>query len=195
MKRVIKFERGNYYHIYNRGANRASIFKEEDNYLYVLEKLKHYSKNYDITVLAYVLLPNHYHFLLRQNGFHPARLVPQYTFNAYTKAFNKRYDHSGTLFEGPYRALEVYSTPNILNICRYIHANPVLHGFVDEPAAWQFSNYLEWIDQRQGTLIDRHFVSSHFDSCAAYERFVMKYIRTLQLPRPLAEYLSELDSP
>lgn len=99
MRRIINFAAGGYYHIYNRGANRASIFREEENYFYVLGKMKQYSRAYDITLLAYCLPPNHYHFLIRQDGEHPARLLPQYTFNAYTKAFNKRYERSGTLVD------------------------------------------------------------------------------------------------
>lgn len=194
MKRAITFVRGGYYHIYNRGASGATIFREPDNYLYVLGKMKMYSQKYAISILAYCLLPDHYHFLVRQNGKQPARLLPQYIFNAYTKAFNRRYEHSGTLFEGPFRALQVYTTPYLLNLCRYIHANPVLHGLAADPGAWPFSNYLEWIEQRQGTLIDRHFVAEHFAGAATYERYVAKYLRERQLPHPLLEYLRGLDS-
>ncbi len=155
--------------------------------------MKEYSLKYAISILAYCLLPNHYHFLVRQDGEHSARMLPQYTFNAYTKAFNKRYKRSGTLFEGPFQALQVHTEPYLLNICRYIHANPVLHGVTDDPAMWQFSNYLEWVDQRPGELVDRAFISNYFDSPETYERFVLDYLRERELPQPLAEYLQELD--
>ncbi|MCO6450226.1 MAG: transposase [Caldilineales bacterium] len=193
MKRTLEFTPGGFYHIYNRGANRNSIFRDEENYFYVLGKMKEYARKYEISILAYCLLPNHYHFLVRQDSEHPARLLPQFIYNAYTKAFNKRFERSGTLFEGPFRALQVHTEPYLLNLCRYIHANPVLHGIVDDPGMWQFSNYLEWVGQRKGTLVDRTFVTAYFETDSAYERFVLEYLRERELPQPLAEYLQDLD--
>jgi REP element-mobilizing transposase RayT len=193
MRRSVHFHRGGIYHIFNRGANRNSIFVEEDNYIYVLRKMRRYSEMYDIAIVAYVLQPNHYHFLLHQNGEESARKLPQYTFNAYTKAFNKRYGHSGTLFQGPFRAIEVTTEPYLLNLIRYIHANPVLHGLVDDPGQWAFSNYLEWVGERNGALVDRDFVSTYFDSPAAYRAFVLEYLRERELPQPLAEYLQTVE--
>jgi hypothetical protein len=46
--------------------------------------------------------------------------VPQYTFNSYTKAYNKLYGHSGTLFEGHYRVKQIQSNTHLLHLCRYI---------------------------------------------------------------------------
>jgi len=193
MKRKVQFHPQGIYHIYNRGAHRNSIFVEEDNYLFVLQKMRQYSEKYHITILAYVLLPNHYHLLLRQDGDAPARYLPQYTFNAYTKAFNKRYEHSGTLFQGPFHAIEVTNEPYLLNLIRYIHANPVLHGLVDDPGMWPYSNYLEWAGERDGTLVDRAFVTEYFPAPADYRAFVLEYLRERDLPQPLAEYLETLD--
>ena len=193
MRRNVEFHRGGYYHIYNRGAHRHLIFVETTNYYFVLRKMREYSLKYDIAVIAYVLLPNHYHFLLRQDSHHPARFLPQYTFNAYTKAFNKRYDHSGTLFQGPFRSIEVTTESYLLNLIRYIHANPVLHGLVDDPGMWAFSNYLEWIGERAGKLVDRDFIAEYFDSPSAYRAFVLDYLRERTLPVPLAEYLQTIE--
>jgi REP element-mobilizing transposase RayT len=88
-----------YYHFYNRDAHRVSIFREPDNYLYVLRKVKHYLAEFDLTMIVYCLMPNHYHFVMRQDGEHAAGLLPQRVFKGYSKAYNKRYGHSGTLFE------------------------------------------------------------------------------------------------
>ena len=94
-RRFIEYEAGEYYHIYNRGSGRQLIFREADNYLLVLRLLKEYSARLGITVVAYCLMPNHYHFLLRQDGEQPISLLMQRVFNAYTKAYNKRYHRSG----------------------------------------------------------------------------------------------------
>jgi len=193
MRRKIRFHPGGYYHIYNRGANRQSIFRERANYEFVQRKMAEISKRYQLSAIAYCLLPNHYHFLARQNGEAPARLLAQYVFNAYTKAYNKRYGHSGTLFEGSYRAIEVYTPVYIQNLVRYIHANPVLHGLVDDPFEWPYSNLHEWVGERQSDLYDPDFVKEHFDGPEAYRRYLLEYMNTRELPKPLASYLKLID--
>jgi REP element-mobilizing transposase RayT len=67
----------------------------------------------------------------------------QSIFNIYSKAFNSKYKHSGTLFEGNFKAILVDNTDYLLHICRYIHRNPMEAGMVNHPSEWKFSNYLE----------------------------------------------------
>lgn len=181
---------GGYYHFYSRGAHRMSIFREAENYVYVLRKMKGYVRQFSLAPIAYCLLPNHYHFLLRQDGDVHAGLLAQRLFNGYGKAFNKRYGHSGTQFEGPYKVRPVRDESHLLHLCRYIHANPVIHGIVDDIADWPYANYLEWVGERPGTLIDRDFVEAHFPSAGAYRAFVADYIATRRLPAGL-DYLME----
>jgi REP element-mobilizing transposase RayT len=166
------FVQGNYYHIYNRGAGRQAIFIEERNYIYVLHLLKRVVSECSITVVAYCLLPNHYHWLLRQDGETPAGKVPARVFGSYTQAFNRAYERTGTLFEGPYKALPVNAGAHFVNLCSYIHLNAVHHGLVDTPDAWPYSNYLEWIDKRPGTLVDKDLVRDYFAAPHDYEGFV-----------------------
>jgi len=181
---------GGYYHFYNRGAHRVSIFREMENYLYLLRKMQGYVRELSLTPIAYCLLPNHYHFLIRQDGYLRAGLLPQRLFNAYSKAYNKRYGHSGTLFEGTYKVKPVIDEGHLLHLCRYIHANPVIHDIVDHVADWPYANYLEWIGKWQGTLIDRDFVAAHFPTADDYRTFVGDYIATRRLPDALG-YLQE----
>lgn len=58
-RRKVKFAPGHYYHIYNRGAGRASIFRRPEDYLYLLRLLKEYSVEFQVAIVAYVLMPNH----------------------------------------------------------------------------------------------------------------------------------------
>ena len=99
----------------------------------MLGKAARYSRELQISVIAYCLMPTHYHFLLRQDGEQPAGLLPQLVFNSYTKAYNKRYSQSGTLFETRYKAKQVESYSYLLNLCCCIHANPVKDQLVAEP--------------------------------------------------------------
>ena len=182
---------GHYYHLFNRGAHKVSIFREEDNYYFVLRKIKAYCGSLDLTPIAYCLLPNHYHFLICQDGECPAGLLPQRVFNSYSKAYNKRYGHSGTLFEGNYQATAVENEAYLLHLCRYIHANPVIHGLVDDPADWPYSNYLEWIEEREGTLVDRAFVRAYHPNPEDYREFVAEYIAERRMPEKMAAFLRD----
>lgn len=180
------------YHFYNRGAHRVSIFHEAENYRFVLRKMKAYCAQFELTPLAYCLLPNHYHFLVRQDAEHPAGLLPQLIFNSYSKAYNKRYEHTGTLFEGPYKVVEVETEAHLLNLCWYIHTNPVQHGLVATPDAWPYSNYREWIAARSGTLVDRDFIRLYYATADAYREDIQAYLQGRAEAAALA-YLEALD--
>jgi putative transposase len=112
-------------------------------------------------------------------------------YNSYSKAYNKRYGHSGTLFEGNYRVIAVEQEGYLLHLCRYIHANPVLHGLADDVADWPYSNCLEWIGEREGSLVDRDLVRAHFPQPGSYKRFVAEYLAHRRLPEKLAAHLRE----
>ena len=115
-------------------------------------------------------------------------------FNSYSKAFNKRFERSGTLFEGPYKAIEIERPAHLLHLCRYIHANPVKDGLVEEIEQWPYSNYLEWVELRPGTLVDRAFVREHFKTPESYAAFVQDYVREKKLPREIGGYLRAWDA-
>ena len=191
----IASHQGGYYHVYNRGAGHGRIFQEAENYLFLLRQVKYYVQALGIAVIAYCLLPNHYHFLVRQDGEKPVGLLFQRIFNSYSKAFNKRYGRTGTLFEGPYRAIPVTDEAYLLHLCRYIHANPVRHGLVERLEEWPYSNYPEWMGLRNGVLWDPVFVHAHFPDRVTYGRFVWAYvIGDAQLPEDLERYLKSLDA-
>jgi putative transposase len=175
-KDSLVWQSGRYYHIYNRGVQKATLFREEDNYYYALRKVKGYCIEFQLVPIAYCLMPNHYHFLIRQDGETPAGLLPQRVFNGYTKAYNHRYGNRGTLFERRFQAKQIESDTHLLHLCRYIHANPVKDGFVDDPDDWPYSNYLEWIGKRDGSLVDHTFVQTHFQNPRSYRTFVLDII-------------------
>lgn len=192
-KDLLTWQAGMFYHIYNRGVSKSTLFRESSNYLFVIEKLQKYRKINHTTVIAYCFMPNHYHLLLRQDGEEPAGNVPQSVFNSYSKAYNLKYSHSGTLFEGRFRAKPVNTKSHLLHLCRYIHGNPVKDGMVADPADWNWSNYLEWIGERNGTLVDREFINSQFDSADEYKRFLYEYLKSRQLPDDVKKFLDELE--
>lgn len=194
-RRKTQFVQGHYYHIYNRGAGRQSIFLKTENYRFVLQLVQCYLKPLQLSLLAYCFLPNHYHWLVRQDGEAKAGLLPQRVFNAYSKAFNNANNRSGTLFEDRFEAIHVETDAYLRHLARYIHANPVRHGIADSVDLWPYSNYHEWIGTRNGTLFDKEFVTAHFPIDGAYEAYVASYLSgDAQMPSGLQTYLDELES-
>jgi len=167
---------GRYYHVYNRGCNRQPIFANEGNYVFLLRRVKAFLQDCPLAVIAYCLMPNHYHFLLRTEVDEAVSRFIQRLFNSYTQAFNKQQGRSGTLFEGRAKKVPVETDEYVIHLCRYIHLNPVRAGLVVHPGEWPYSNYLEWVEQRRGTLVDRAFVRMYFPTPASYEAFVLSEI-------------------
>lgn len=184
-RRDITFEQHHYYHIYNRGAGRHNLFIEEDNYLYVLRQMKKYLKEFGLIIIAYCLMPNHYHLLIRQDSQIPAGELPKRIFGGYSRAVSRRYQWTGTLFEGRFKARHVDNDNYLRHLCRYIHANPVKDGIVQHIEEWPYSNYLEWVGLRQGKLVDYLFIQEMFGDGFDYEGFVKDYLITRQLPDEL----------
>jgi REP element-mobilizing transposase RayT len=87
-KDTLIWQNGMYYHIYNRGVSRSTLFREPTNFLYTIERIQKYRLENLVSVIAHCLMPNHYHLLLRQDGEKSAGNVPQSVFNSYSKAYN-----------------------------------------------------------------------------------------------------------
>ncbi|MGB1249789.1 MAG: transposase [Candidatus Promineifilaceae bacterium] len=176
---LVQFVEGGYYHLYNRGARRLSIFQDKRDYVFALKLMKEYCRKFSLAMIAYCLMPNHYHFLVRQDGEPRAGLLPQRVFNRYSTVFNKKYSHSGTLFERRFKAEQIVDVDHLKHLCRYIHGNPVKDGFVEAVNEWAYSNYPEWAGIRPGTLVDRQFVDDCFGGFVAYEEYLQEYLDEL----------------
>jgi putative transposase len=93
-------------------------------------------------------------------------------FNGYTQAINQQENTHGALFESSVKYCQIDTSPYLLQLIRYIHLNPVSAKLVSEPASWPYSNYLEWIGKRNGTLMDRGLAREMFGTSEEYEQFV-----------------------
>ena len=188
-RRDIQFVKGAYYHIYNRGCNRENIFFENENYDFLIRKFRKQSHKFGAKFIAYCLMPNHYHLLLRQDGDIPVSEFVQQVFNSYSKAINVSQKRAGTLFEGKFKGIEIKDNDYLIHLCRYIHRNPIEAKLVDDLEKWEYSNYLDWLGKRNDKLIDREFISWYFKGDQAYRDFVLDYKSTKEKDEEFEKYL------
>ena len=214
-RRLVPFVANQYYHLFNRGNDCQKIFFEQSNYLYFLQGLKKYICP-AATIVVYCLMPTHYHVVTKvkeietleasPSGFvylessdevsetlTPLSRAMKNFLISYTKGMNKRYSRVGTLFQGSFKSKAITTYNYLLNLCIYIHANPVKAGLVEEIADWPYSNYLEWLGERNGSLVDRQFIRDHFGSPAEYKSLVFEYLKTRDLPEDIGRYLQSLE--
>lgn len=171
-------QHGNYYHIYNRGINGCALFKEPTNYEYFLDLYEKHILPVAETY-AWCLMGNHFHLLVRirevdffssttdLEGFenlrgqgqknlpYDKRINQQFSnlFNAYTKAFNKKYKRTGSLFEHSFRRKRINDDDYLRNVILYIHNNPIHHGFCDHPMDYPWSSYFTCITENDTNII------------------------------------------
>jgi REP-associated tyrosine transposase len=166
------FTSGQYYHLYNRGASRGRIFFTDGNYQYLTGLMRRLHSEYGVVIIAYCLMPNHYHLLIRQETEQPLSKFVNVLFNRYVQAVNMQQGRSGTLFEGRFRHKRVERWEYLIHLCRYIHRNPVKGRLVPRPEDWPFSNFMEWIGLRDNGLKDEAFIREHFSRAQDYIEFV-----------------------
>ncbi len=149
-RRRVGFTSGVYYHVYNRGNNRQAVFFEPDNYAYFLKGVRKYVRP-AASIIAYCLMPTHYHMLVRVEIQDPEAAAASQVFSramqrlliSYTKAINKRYGRVGALFQGAFRSKPIRTYDYLLNLCIYIHANPVKDDLTACAEDWPYSNFPE----------------------------------------------------
>src|SRR3989344_9039243 len=159
---VRNFSEDSYYHVFNRGVEKRDIFLDDEDYttlqsylfkyLQPIEKIvekypdtptRLYGKNLseEVELVAYCLMPNHFHLLLKQrtkDGI--SKLLKQLT-NAYTLYFNQKNNRVGALMQGPFRAAEIEEDNLFIHLVRYIHLNPSFAEATEGRPATDLANY------------------------------------------------------
>ena len=140
-----------YVHYYNRGVNKGEIFFSENNYEYLKNLFFRFLPEYRIELLAYCLLPNHYHILLKHEKAIDGSRYIQRVFNAYTQGINRKLNRIGTLFQGNVKKRYIEDENYLRETIKYIHFNPVTAHLTKKPEDWIHSDYREWIGLNQST--------------------------------------------
>ncbi|MCW9014219.1 MAG: transposase [Gammaproteobacteria bacterium] len=129
------------YHIVQRGNNREACFIEVENYLYYLELLREVSARYGMSLHAYCLMTNHIHLLVTPGTNTTISNTMKVVGSRYAQYINKKYNRTGTLWEGRHKSSLVQSDKYFLICSRYIELNPVAAGMVKSPEEYKWSSY------------------------------------------------------
>ena len=156
------------YHIYNRGNNGEDIFIEARNYDYFMRLYDKYITPVAATY-AYCLLRNHFHLMVRINDCQSSKdwqSLPPWRafsnlFSTYSKAINKAYQRSGSLFEKPFKRKPVTSDRYFKTLVAYIHQNPQKHGLIADFRNWPYSSY-QTMPNNKPTQLSREATLSWF---------------------------------
>jgi len=186
-----KLEHGLYYHIYNRGTNGETIFRERRNYIHFLDLWAQHIEPVADT-FSFALLLNHFHFMSRIKTeqeqeaywrqhqdesaggqrllFQPIdpSIAFRNMFIAYAKGINKAYERTGALFERPFRRIVVDSESYFSHLVVYIHRNPQKHGLIADFRAWPYTSYGTMLSDKN-THLCREDVLAWFGSRSAFE--------------------------
>jgi len=206
------FETGNFYHIYNRGANKQKIFLKPKDYQVFTKILSYFlthptgkifsylnkasqpykrkglpPTNSSVHLISYCLMPNHFHLLLKQEAEPTAQnsitnLMRRLSIT-YSMYFNQKYQHAGALFESKYKNVSITSPEQLLHLTKYIHKNP--KNFSDYP----YSSYSDFLPtSHPGSWIypeDILFYFSKTNPNNSYKNFVEEKSIDSEIIQPL----------
>ena len=143
--------------------------KDKDKALKLL-RLNNFSKEIDL--IAYCLMPNHFHLLVYQKFENSIDRFTNSIFTRYSMYFNKKYRRVGPLFQGLYKAVRVSSEEQLLWLSRYIHLNPkeLLASQGSALQSYAYSSYKEYLKSRQTEWIKSNTILNYFKS--PYRNFV-----------------------
>lgn len=158
-RNVVKlYDTDAYYHVYNRGVEKRTIFLDSSDYAVFVHLLRRYlsqepeldrfgrkyGKLYDdVSLVAFCLMPNHFHMLIYQHDVEGVTRLMRAVAGSYTRYFNRKYERVGTLFQGVFKASRITDDAYFEHITRYIHLNP------EDYLGWDWSSLSFYLGYRE----------------------------------------------
>lgn len=165
-KRNIIFKKGEFYHIFNQGTDHRDIFLDKEDFIYFLKRLidlnqentsnqsrtarsrdkslvikqKGSSENL-VDIVAYSILPNHFHLLIRAREPQNLSKFMHKLSTSYVKYFNSKNKRKGSLFQGKFLAQHIMNKKHLIQTSIYINLNHVYHN-ITENVCSSIDNYL-----------------------------------------------------
>ncbi|WP_445712388.1 transposase [Flavobacterium sp.] len=190
-----RFEEERIYHVYNRTIDKKPMFKSAENYAFFIRQFDKYLSDY-INIYAYNLIGNHFHFMIQikdlsdlTNKIVKTDLTtfeklsnlekPKTThdivshqfkkfFQSYAMAFNKQHSRIGTLFQTPFKRVEVSDEEYLRELICYIHTNAQKHQIVKDFREWKWISYHKILSDIETKLL-KNEVIDYFNDIENFE--------------------------
>lgn len=194
--RQVFFASNQYYHVYNRGSEKRTIFLSPRDYNKFLVRVKENAKKFSIDILCYCLMPNHFHFLLKQVSENPITLFMNAIQLGHAKYFNTKYERVGPLFQGRFKAKLVNSEEYLLQVSSYIHKNPIAE-LIDSGnrrdsrnllRSFPYSSYREYLKLETNEISKPDFILNYFSKTNPklnYQSFVEDFAADIASLAPI----------
>lgn len=132
-----------------------------------------------VEIISYCLMPNHYHFLMKQSVDSGISEFMKKLGGGYTNYFNYKNNRSGVLFQGGYKAIEVKNYSHFLKLAVYVNCNYEIHK-MGKSENWIWSSYLDYIGTRKGSLCNKDAILKEFYNKEDYKFFCQSTIKDIQ---------------
>lgn len=190
-----------YYHVYNRGVEKRTIFEDERDFQFFLFLLKKFllpkelweklpegvpewslgELAKEIDLLAYCLMPNHFHLLIKQKtGKGMTKLMGKLG-TTYGMYFNKKYKRVGSLFQGVYKAARIETDAQLKHVSRYIHLNSIELG-IGKPEDYPYSSYPVYLGIKKMKWLKPEEILSGFDETNKNKKLSYRYFVESEIP-------------
>jgi putative transposase len=168
-------------HVMHRGHNRMSVFPEATDCEHFLALLEAAADRHQVQVHCYSLMMNHYHLVATPAAAAAMPRTMQQLGHRYVRYFNRKYQRSGTLWGGRYRAILIADERYWLTCLRYVELNPVRAELVQAPELYRWSSYrTHAFGERSRWLVD-HEVYRRLGSTAEERRIAYRTICGVRL--------------
>ncbi|MDO8522820.1 MAG: transposase [bacterium] len=216
--RKIQFVNGEFYHIYNRGVDKRNIFNNSYDIQRFLQSMNEFNtinpigslyessflspeikskrkRKKLVNFIAYCLNPNHYHFILEQLTNNGISQFMHRLGGGYSWQFNKKYQRSGSLFQGTFKAKLIYSNEYLLHLSAYVNLNYKVHKLGGLAAKLIKSSWAEYSTDQISGICEKSIILNQFKSDKEYKAFALDTLPTLierkEQNKELAELLFE----
>jgi putative transposase len=129
-----------------------------------------------VEILSFCLMPNHFHFILKQTEDEGISSFISKLTNSYTRYFNTKHKRNGHLFQGKFKAIRVETEEQLLHLSRYIHLNPLTSHLIKGVAGlkqYPHSSFPEYIEEAESGLCKKEYILETFANATAYKKFVL----------------------
>ncbi|HEY3447349.1 MAG TPA: transposase [Myxococcales bacterium] len=160
------------HHVYCRGNRGEQVFEDAGDCAAFIEKLQALAEKLQVMVLAYCLMPNHFHLCVRTR--HGGATLSEFMQRLnlwHARQFNRRHQVRGRLNESRFKAKEVDSMRYLLSLVRYIHRNPLHANLEPRVGEWKFSSHAAYVGT-EATWVATNEVLSLLGGVDGYRQFV-----------------------